>query len=245
MKYFLSIAILALASAAHAAAPKPTIILVHGAFADASSWSKIIPILEHDGYSVTAVQIPLTSLPDDIATLRRALEGQKGSVVLVGHSYGGAVITGAAAGNPKVKSLVYVAAFAPDANEPLAAAGTKFPAPPLNAALVPDSGGFLYIDRAKFRANFCQDLPALEARVMAATQKPLHKSAFGATVPEAAWKTIPSWYIVSSNDRAINPGLERFYAKRAGAKTTEIASSHVAFLSHPKEVAKVIENAAK
>jgi pimeloyl-ACP methyl ester carboxylesterase len=119
MKHFLSIAMLAIATAAHAAA----IILVHGAFADASSWSKLTPILEHDGYSVTAVQIPLTSLPDDIATLKRALEGQKGSVVLVGHSYGGAVITGAAASNPKVKSLVYVAAFAPDANEPLAALG--------------------------------------------------------------------------------------------------------------------------
>jgi pimeloyl-ACP methyl ester carboxylesterase len=245
MKHFLSITILALASFAYAASPKPTIVLVHGAFADASSWSKVIPILEHDGYSVMAVQIPLTSLPDDIATTKRALAGQQGSVVLVGHSYGGAVITGAAAGNPNVKSLVYVAAFAPDANEPLAAAGQKFPPPPLNAGLVPDSGGFLYVDRSKFHDNFCQDLPEAEARVMAATQKPLHNSAFGAAVPEAAWKTIPSWYIVSSHDRAINPDLERFYAKRAGAKTTEIASSHVAFLSHPKEVAKVIENAAK
>jgi pimeloyl-ACP methyl ester carboxylesterase len=245
MKHFLSIAILALASFAYAATPKPTIVLVHGAFADGSSWSKVIPILEHDGYSVTAVQIPLTSLADDIATTKRALESQKGPVVLVGHSYGGAVITGAAAGNANVKSLVYVAAFAPDANEPLAAAGSKFAAPPLNAALVPDSGGFLYIDRAKFRENFCQDVSEAEARVMAATQKPLHNSAFGAAVPEAAWKTIPSWYIVSSKDRAINPDLERFYAKRAGAKTTEIASSHVAFLSHPQEVVKVIENAAR
>jgi pimeloyl-ACP methyl ester carboxylesterase len=245
MKHFLSIAILALAPFAYAASPKPAIVLVHGAFADASSWSKVIPILEHDGYSVTAVQIPLTSLADDIATTKRALESQKGPVVLVGHSYGGAVITGAAAGNANVKSLVYVAAFAPDANEPLAAAGSKFAPPPLNAAMVPDSGGFLYIDRAKFRENFCQDVPEAEARVMAATQKPLHNSAFGAAVPEAAWKTIPSWYIVSSKDRAINPDLERFYAKRAGAKTTEIASSHVAFLSHPQEVVKVIENAAR
>ena len=245
MKLFSSIAILALATAAHAATPKPAIILVHGAFADASSWSKVIPILEHDGYSVMAVQIPLTSLADDIATTKRALEGQKGPIVLVGHSYGGAVITGAAAGNPNVKALVYVAAFAPDANEPLAAAGQKFPAPPLNAALVPDSGGFLYVDRSKFHDNFCQDLPAPEARVMAATQKPLHNSAFGATVPEAGWKTIPTWYIVSSSDRAINPDLERFYAKRARAKTTEIASSHVSFISHPKEVVKVIEHAAK
>src|SRR5258708_39785545 len=155
MKLFLSIAILALATAAHAAAPKPAIILVHGAWADASSWSKVIPILEHDGYSVTAVQIPLTALPDDIATIKRTLEGQKGPVVLVGHSYGGAVITGAAASNPKVKSLVYVAAFAPDANEPLAPAGKKFPEPPLNAALVPYSRRLLFVYRAKFRANFC------------------------------------------------------------------------------------------
>jgi pimeloyl-ACP methyl ester carboxylesterase len=245
MKHFLSIVILALAPFAYAASPKPTIVLVHGAFADGSSWSKVIPILERDGYSVTAVQIPLTSLADDIATAKRALASQKGPVVLVGHSYGGAVITGAAAGNANVKSLVYVAAFAPDANEPLAAAGSKFAAPPLNAALVPDPGGFLYIDRAKFRENFCQDVPEAKARVMAATQKPLHNSAFGAAVPEAAWKTIPSWYIVSSKDRAINPDLERFYAKRAGAKTTEIASSHVAFISHPHEVVKVIENAAQ
>src|SRR5258707_559282 len=168
MKHFLSIAILALATAAHAAAPKPAIILVHGAFADASSWSKLIPILEHDGYSVTAVQIPLTSLPDDIATMKRALASHKGPMVLVGHSYGGAVITGAAAGNPNVKALVYVAAFAPDADEPLAAAGKKFPPPPLNAALGPDSGGFLYVDPPKFRANFCHDVPAPQAHVIAA-----------------------------------------------------------------------------
>ena len=222
-----------------------TVVLVHAAWADASSWNKIIPALLREGMQVAAVQIPLTSLSDDVRVVQRVLKKISGPVVLAGHSYGGAVITGAAAGNPNVKALVYVAAFAPDANEPLAAAGQKFAAPPLNAALVPDSGGFLYVDRAKFRANFCQDLPASQARVMAATQKPLHNSAFGAMVPEAAWKTIPSWYIVSSNDRAINPDLERFYAKRAGAKTTEIASSHVAFLSHPKEVVKVIENAAK
>ena len=241
----LLLAMLPLAALALAAAPKPSIVLVHGAFADASGWAKIIPILEHDGYYVTAVQIPLTSLGDDIATTKRVLDAQKDPVVVVGHSYGGAVITGAAAGSKNVKSLVYVAAFAPDDNEPLGAAGSKFAAPPLNAALVPDSAGFLYVDRAKFHEDFCKDLPASEARVMAATQKPLHKSVFEAAVPVAAWKTIPTWFIVSSNDHAINPDLERFYAKRANAKTTEIASSHVSFLSHPKEVAKVIEAAAK
>jgi pimeloyl-ACP methyl ester carboxylesterase len=242
---FLPIALLSLATVAYSAPNKPSIVLIHGAWADGTSWSKVIPILEQDGYYVTAVQIPLTSIADDIATTQRALAAQKGPVVLVGHSYGGAVITGAAAGSKNVKSLVYVAAFAPDDNEPLAAPGSKFAAPPLNAALAPDSAGFLYVDRTKFHEDFCQDVPAAEARIMAAAQKPLASSAFGATVPVAAWKTISTWYIVATNDRAINPDLERFYAKRAHAKTTEIASSHVPFLSHPKEVARVIEDAAR
>src|SRR5262252_5463585 len=224
--------------------PQKTVVLVHGAFADASGWSRIIPILERDGYFVTAVQIPLTSLSDDITTAKRVVDAQKGPVVLVGHSYGGAVITGAAAGSPNVKALVYLAAFGPEAGEPLGAPGKNFAQPPLNSALVPDSAGFLYIDRAKFHDAFCKDLPEAEARVMAATQKPLHNSVFEASVPTAAWKTIPSWFVVSQQDHAINTDLERFYAKRMGAKTSEIASSHVAFLSHPKEIAKVIEDAA-
>jgi pimeloyl-ACP methyl ester carboxylesterase len=223
---------------------KPTIVLVHGAFADASGWSKVIPILETDGYSVTAVQIPLSSLDDDIATTKRVIDAQKGPVVVVGHSYGGAVITGAAAGAANVKALVYIAAFAPDVDEVLAAPSEKFPTPPLNADLSPDSAGFLYIDRAKFHDDFCKDVPAAEARIMAATQKPLNKSVFAAKVSGAAWKNIPSWYIVSQEDHAINPDLERFYAKRMGATTTELKSSHVSFLSHPGEVVKVIEAAA-
>jgi len=223
--------------------PQKTVVLVHGAFADASGWSRVILILERDGYFVTAVQIPLTSLSDDIATAKRVVDSQKGPVVLVGHSYGGAVITGAAAGRPNVKALVYLAAFAPDAGEPLGEPGKRFAQPPLNSALVPDSAGFLYIDRAKFHDVFCKDLPEAEARVMAATQKPLNSTVFEASVPAAAWKTIPSWYVVSSEDHAINPDLERFYAKRMGATTSEIASSHVAFLSHANEVAKVIEDA--
>ena len=241
----LALSLLTLASVANGASTKPSILLVHGAFADGSSWSKVIPILERDGYDVTAVQIPLTALADDIAKTKRVIEAQKGPVVVVGHSYGGLVITGAAAGNSNVKSLVYVAAFAPDANETVAAAGAKFAPAPLATALVPDAAGFLYIDRTKFHDVFCKDIPAAEARVMAATQKPVNGGVFGASLPEAAWRTIPSWYIVSSDDRAINPDLERFYAKRAGAKTTEIKASHVPFLSHPKEVAKVIEDAAR
>jgi pimeloyl-ACP methyl ester carboxylesterase len=225
-------------------AAKPTIVLVHGAFADASSWAKVIPILQGDGYQVTAVQIPLTSLADDIATTKRVVDAQSGPVVAVGHSYGGVVITGAAAGSGSVKALVYVAAFAPEAGEAVSAPGEKFAPPALSSALVPDAAGFLYVDRAKFHDAFCKDLPDADARVMAVTQKPVHGSVFGASVPVAAWKTVPSWYIVATEDRAINPELERYYAKRIGATTTEIKSSHVPFLSHPREVARVIETAA-
>lgn len=236
--------LLSLASEVVGGPMKPTIVLVHGAFADASGWQKVIPILQNDGYTVIAVQIPLTSLPDDVATAKRVIDAQKGPVVVVGHSYGGAVITGAAAGNSNVKALVYIAAFAPEPGEPLSAPGDKFAPAPLNSALIPDVDGFLYIGRAKFHDVFCKDIPAADARVMAATQKPLNRSVFGASVSAAAWKTIPSWYIVSSQDQAINPELERFYAKRIGAKTTEINASHVSFISHPREVVKVIEEAA-
>ena len=234
---------IALAPAGQAAVK--SIVLVHGAFADGSCWSKVIPMLERDGYTVIAVQNPLTSLPDDVATTKRVIDAQKGSVVVVGHSYGGSVITDAAAGNSNVKALVYVAAFAPEEGESISATGAKFAAPPLNSALVPDAAGFLYIDREKFHDSFCQDVPAPEARIMAATQKPLNGSALEALTVNAAWKTVPCWYIVSSDDRAINPELERFYAKRMGATTTEIKSSHVSFLSHPKEIARIIEDAAK
>lgn len=223
---------------------KPTIVLVHGAFADGSSWARVIPILEGDGYPVIAVQNPLTSLADDITTTKRVIDAQKGPVVVVGHSYGGAVITAAAAGNAHVKALVYVAAFAPDTDEVLAAPGAKFAPPALSSALVPDAAGFLYVDRAKFHDVVCKDIPLADARVVAAAQKPVSGSVFTASVPGGAWKTIPSWYIVASDDQAINPELERFYARRIGATTTEIKSSHVPFLSHPKEVAKVIEAAA-
>jgi pimeloyl-ACP methyl ester carboxylesterase len=226
-------------------AQKPMIVLVHGAFADASSWNKVIPILQSDGYMVTAVQIPLSSLSDDVAATKRVLDGQPGRVVLVGHSWGGAVITAAAAGNKNVKSLVYVAAFAPEAGEVVTAPAANYSAPELNSVLKPDEAGFVYIDRARFHDAFARDLPEADTRIMAATQKPINSKSFGETMPAAAWKTIPSWYVVSTEDHAINPDLERYYAKRIGATTTEIKASHVPFLSHPKEVARVIEAAAK
>lgn len=231
------------AKAQKSTAGKPSIVLVHGAFANASSWSRVIPLLEREGYYVIAVENPLTSLPEDIATTKRVIDAQKGPVVVVGHSYGGAVISGAASGNTNVKALVFIAALVPEAGEPLGAFNDKYPAP-LGAALRPDAAGFLYIDRAMFRDVFGRDVPAAEARVMAATQKPVNSSVFAASVASPAWKTIPSWYLVSQDDRAINPDLERFLARRIGATTVEVKASHVPFLTHPREVARLITTAA-
>jgi len=222
---------------------KPTIVLVHGAFADGSSWERLIPILQRDGYTVVAVQNAMATLAGDVETTKRVLDAQKGPVVAVGHSYGGAVITGAAAGSKNVKALVYIAAFAPEANEPLTAFGAKYPAA-LGKGLRPDAAGYLYIDPAQFHDLFARDLPVADTRVMAATQRPIQGKIFDQAVPRAAWKTIPSWYLVTQDDQAINPGLERFYAKRMGATTQEIKGSHVPFLTHPADVARLIEQAA-
>jgi pimeloyl-ACP methyl ester carboxylesterase len=228
-----------------ASSTKPAIVLVHGAFADASSWAKIIPLLDKDGYYVTAVQIPLTSYADDVATTKRVIDAQTGPVVVVGHSYGGAVITQAAANNGNVKALVYVEAFAPDVGETIAAAGAKYPAPPLGPALKPDAAGFLWVDRAKFRDVFCADVSVAEARVAAVTQKPIAAASFEAAPTDAAWKSVSSWFMVSAQDKAINPELMRAQAKRANGTLTEGTWSHVPFLSQPRVVVKVIENAAK
>jgi pimeloyl-ACP methyl ester carboxylesterase len=226
-------------------AAKPTIVLVHGAFADAYTFQELISLLQEKHYAVVAVENTLTSLDADIVTTKRLIDAQKGPIVVVGHSYGGAVITGAAAGNPNVKALVYVAAFAPDANEPIAALQGNYSPPLLATALVPDAAGFLYVDTAKFRAVAAQDLPARVTRIAAATQKPVHNSVFGAAPPQAAWRTIPSWYMVATEDHAINPDLERFYAKRMKAHTTEVKSSHIMYISHAADVARVIEEAAR
>jgi pimeloyl-ACP methyl ester carboxylesterase len=223
---------------------KPSIVLVHGAFADATGWQKIILGLESKGFSVTAVQIPLRSLADDVATTVRALQSQKGDVVLVGHSYGGAVISGAGAASLNVKALVYVSAFAPDQGEALGPLIESYPPSALPPALVPDSAGFLYIDRTKFREVFAADVSDSESAIMAATQKPIASAIFGEPSADGAWKTVPSWYVVCKNDHAINPDLERFFAKRMSAKVIELEASHVPFISQPAEIIKIIEDAA-
>ena len=223
---------------------KPSIVLVHGAFADGSSWKGVIPILEKEGFTVTAVQNPLRSLPEDVATTKRVIDAQKGDVVLVGHSYGGAVITDAAAGSSKVKALVYVAAFAPDVGESLGGLIEKYPPSDLGSSVAPDSAGFLYINRTKFREVFAHDVSKDQTSIMAATQKPIAATAFGEPVTTASWKNISSWYIVCTQDRAVNPELERFMAKRIKAQITELKASHVPFISQPEAVAEVIKAAA-
>jgi pimeloyl-ACP methyl ester carboxylesterase len=172
------------------------------------------------------------------------IASQTGDVILVGHSYGGAVISAAGAGEPKVKALVYVAAFAPDAGEKIGELIASHAPAPLGTALVPDSAGFLYIDRVKFHEVFAQDVSKGEAAIMAATQKPVAAASFGEPLAAAAWNTVPSWYVVSKQDHAINPDLERFFAKRMKATTSELDASHVSFISQPAEIAKVIEAAA-
>ncbi len=225
---------------------KPRIVLVHGAWADGTGWQHIIPLLEDDGFPVIAVQNPLTSFADDIATTKRVIDAEalKGSVVVVGHSYGGAVISGAA-DNPNVKALVYLAAFAPDAGEPVGALLGQFPPTPLGGAFVPDTAGFVYIDRGKFREIFAGDVDRTEARVMAAAQKPASGAIFGQSAAVAVWKSIPSWYLVSTHDQTLHPDMERFYAQRMGATTSEIDASHVAFISRPRAVVSFIKKAAK
>jgi len=237
-----SVASLVAGVGAPLAQPVKNIVLVHGAFADGSSWARVIPILQAKGYNVTAVQIPLTSFADDVAATQRAIARLNGPVILVGHSWAGVVITEAGM-DPKVTGLVYVAAFAPDEGEQVGELGKKYPPPPALASPNVDDKGFLTLSADAFK-KFGSDLPASEALVAAATQGPINASAFAAQVSAVAWKTKPSWYIVSTLDQAIAPDEERFFAKRMKATTTELKASHVSMLSQPKAVASVILDAA-
>jgi pimeloyl-ACP methyl ester carboxylesterase len=220
-----------------------SVVLVHGAWADGSGWSKVIPLLQARGLHVVAVQNPLTSLADDVATTKRAIALQVGPVVLVGHSYGGAVIT-EAGNDPKVVSLVYVAAFAPGDGESVASISKPYPAAPLGAELRPDAQGFFSITPKGIAEDFAQDLQKAEIEVLTATQGPTSGAAFGGTVTTAAWKAKPSWFVIAGNDRAIPPELQKAEAVRMKATAITLASSHLAMLSHPTEVAELIGKAA-
>lgn len=219
------------------------VVLVHGAFADGSSWSKVIPLLQAKGFHVTAVGIPLTSFADDVAATKRAIAAQDGPTVLVGHSYGGVVIT-EVGNDPKVASLVYVSAFAPDIGQSIGEISKPFAPPPGLGEARPLSDGFLLLSPKGIEESFAQDLAPEEKTLMVATQPQTAGSIFGAKPTAAAWRAKPAWYVVASNDRMIDPAQERAMAKQMKAKTTELPSSHVAMLSHPKEVARVIEDAA-
>ncbi len=220
------------------------IMLIHGAWADGSCWSKVIPILQAQGFNVIAGQIPLTSLEDDIAVTRRLLSMQTGPTVLVGHSYGGAVITGAATQSPNVKALVYITAFGLDEGESLQSLSEQGPPSPGSASIQPDEHGFLWIDRKNFHTAFAGDATTVEAAVMAAVQRPLSVASFTGRETVPAWKTIPSWYLVCTDDRMIPPPAQEFMAKRMNAAVQSVAASHAAFLAHPREVAAIIASAA-
>lgn len=220
---------------------KTNVVLVHGAWADGSSWSRVIPLLQKKGLNVVAAQLPLTSIDADVGVTKNLLTALTGPVVLVGHSYGGVVVSGAANGMPNVKALVYIAAFALDEGESIEGLGKQGPAPAGAAAVrPPDANGFLWIDRDGFAKAFAADVDPVEASVMAAVQRPLSANSFTGKSGPPAWKHLPSWYMVATDDQMIPPQAEELMAKRMGATVRKVASSHAAMVSHPKEVADLI-----
>lgn len=242
MKMLFSLIIIALTTllmSARAQAQVKNIVLVHGAWADVSGWEPIYKILAAKGYHVDMVSNANLTFTGDVAAVKAVLAKQKGPVILVGHSYGGAVIT-EAGDTSNVVGLVYISAFAPDAGESLLGLLKAGPPNPESGILLPPVDGLIWYDVAKFHKDFCPDLPAGQADFMAHSQTPSGLATFTTPLTKAAWKTKPSWYIVSTQDRMIPPDAERFMAKRAKAKVTEIQASHVAFMSHPKEVADII-----
>ncbi len=228
-----------------AAGPAPTgiknVVLVHGAFADGSGWEAVAKILEKDGYTVSVAQPPETSYADDQKYTRAAIDAMGGPVVLVGHSYGGSIIS-EAGNDPNVAALVYIAAFALDEGD--SCASIEQALPQASKAFKADSSGNWWIEQEHFSADFAADIPPAESHYMAISQVPISTDSFTHKVTNPAWKTKPTWYMVATADRSINPDQERMMAKRAKAKTVEVNASHVAYMSHPKETAKLIEEAA-
>ena len=223
---------------------KPTVVLVHGGFVDGAGWEEVYGILRKDGYDVSIVQNPTMSLAGDVAATRQVIAQANGPVVLVGHSYGGVVIT-EAGNDPKVSKLVYIAAFAPDKGESVASL-IKNPAPGAPVPpILPPQDGFLFLDKAKFAASFAADVEPGKAAFLADLQVPWGVAALEGAVSEPAWKTKPSWYLVATDDRMIPPPAQRFMSKRAGAKVVESAGSHAIYVSRPDEVASLIKKAAQ
>lgn len=218
------------------------VVLVHGLFADGSCWTEVIARLQAEGLNVTSVQNPLTNLPDAVAAAQRVLDRQDGPTVFVGHSFSGMIVTEAGV-HEKVSALVYVAARAPDAGEDYTALAKTFPTPPASAGIVFD-GDEGRLTEAAFLRDFAGDLPAAKAKVLYAVQEPFHKALLAGRTTHAAWRSKPSYYAVSTEDRTINPDLERFMAKRMGAKTIEVKASHLSLISHPGEITQLILEAA-
>jgi pimeloyl-ACP methyl ester carboxylesterase len=219
------------------------VVMVHGLFADGSCWSEVIPRLQAAGLNVTSVQNPLTTLPEAVASAQRVLERQNGPTVLVGHSFSGMIVTEAGV-HPNVAALVYVAARAPDANEDYTALAKTFPTPPASAGIVFDGDEGRLSEQA-FLRDFAGDLPEVKAKALYAVQQPFHKALLTGKTANAAWRSKPSYYAVSTEDRTINPDLERFMAKRMGARTIEVKASHLSLISQPEEISGLILQAAQ
>ncbi|HXI79238.1 MAG TPA: alpha/beta hydrolase [Verrucomicrobiae bacterium] len=224
---------------------RPNLVLVHGAWADGSSWSGVIKRLQASGYAVRAPQFPLTSLADDVARLRQVLAFQDGPTIVVGHSYGGQIMTALGSDAPNVVGLVYVAAFGLDQGESLGALLSQGPVTPALKHIFTDQRGYVWLSEEDFVGHFAGDVDREQARAMWAVQQALAGSAFNDVMGVPAWKSLPSWYVVATNDEAIPPDAERQFAARMGATTIEVPASHVAMVSHPGEVAGLIERAAE
>jgi pimeloyl-ACP methyl ester carboxylesterase len=223
----------------------PNIVLVHGAWADGSCWSGVIERLQSEGYTVIAPQFSLTTLGDDVARLRQVVARQAGPTIVAGHSYGGQIMTALGEDTRNVVGLVYVAAFAIEQGESLGALLAQGPTPPALVNQMVDEQGYVWLSEDDFTSHFAADVDATRARVMFAVQQPLHASAFEDVMGAPAWRSLPTWYSVSTRDEAIPPDAERMFAQRMEASTVEVGASHVAMVSHPVEVARLIQTAAE
>ncbi|MEW2331967.1 alpha/beta hydrolase [Micromonospora chersina] len=224
---------------------RPNIVLVHGAWADGSCWSGVIERLQAAGYQVTAPQFPLTSIADDVARLRQVLTLQDGPTIVAGHSYGGHIMTALGTDAPNVAGLVYIAAFGLDQGESLAALLSQGPTPPALEHLFTDQQGFMWQPQDEYVQHFAADVDPARAKAMHAAQQPIASPIFSAAMGVPAWKSLPSWYLIATQDQAIPPDAQRMFASRMGATTTEVPASHVPMVSHPEEAAQLIKTAAE